>query len=82
MEKVSQIDIDSVISKFGKEALNSFLSNSPMLAMMFNADMQNMIFEKLGNSARDYINANGEEVINEFVSEYIKEMADKPIGEC
>ena len=81
MEKVSQIDIDSVISKFGKEALNSFLSNSPMLAMMFNADMQNMIFEKLGNSARDYINANGEEVINEFVSEYIKEMADKPIGE-
>ncbi len=81
MEKAEQIDIDSIIKQFGEKAIGSILGNSPMLAMLFNADAQNMIYAKLGTAAQEYLNEHGEDVINEFVSEYIKELAEKPVTE-
>ena len=81
VDKVGQIDFDSVVRQFGQDAINSLLRSAPMLAMLLNADTQNMIYDKLGTSARDYFNEHGEEVANGFISEYIKELAKKPVGE-
>ena len=80
-EKAKQIDFDSVIGQLGREAIGSILGSSPLLAMLFNEDMQNRVCGKLGNAARNYLDAHGEEMIRQFVSEYIKEAADKPVGE-
>ena len=68
MEKVGQIDFDSVVRQFGQDAINSLLRSAPMLAMLLNADTQNMIYDKLGTSARAYLNEHGEEVANGYSS--------------
>ena len=81
MAKVEQLDMDAIIVQIGQQAVNSFIGKNPMLGMLFNSDMQNKIFDKLGNAAREYLNEHGEEALKGFVSEYIKELADKPLGE-
>ena len=81
LEKAEQIDFSSIIAQFGKESIGSLLRSRPMLAMLFNTDMQNAIYERLGNAAREYLNNHGEDTVKRFVSEYIKELAEKPLGE-
>ena len=81
MEKAEQLDYDTIIAQLGKEAICSLRENNPMLAILFNSNMQNAIYDRLGNAAREYIDSHGEDVVKGFVSEYIKELADKPVGE-
>ena len=81
LEKVKTADIDAIIAQVGREALSSLVSGSPMLAMLFNADTQNVIYEKLGNAIRDYIDNHGEDAVTDLVSSHIRELADKPVGE-
>ena len=81
LEKVKTADIDAIVAQVGKEALNSLLSGSPMLAMMLNDGMQRMIYEKLGKAIRDYIDNHGEDMVKDLVSSHIRELADKPMGE-
>ena len=81
LEKARQIDFESAISQFTREALDSLLTGNPMLAMLIGADMQNMVCDKLGNVVRMYLNAHGEEVLKGFILSYMRERADKPIRE-
>ena len=81
IEKANQLDLDSVITRLGQEAIGSLRRSNPMLAMLLNTNMQNAIYERLANAAREYINNRGEDVVKGFISDYIKELANKPAGE-
>ena len=79
IEKAEQIDFDSIIAQFGKETMSSLVNSSPMLAMLFNADMQRKLCERLGNAVRDYINDHGQESVKGFIYDYISEFSHKPV---
>ena len=81
LKKAQQVDFESVIGKFGQEAIGSFLNSNPMLSMLFNADMQRMICAKLSNALRNYIDTHGEDVIKGCVSDYVRELTEQPAGE-
>ena len=81
MEKVGQMDLDSIITQFGKEAIGSIVGNNPMLGILFNADMQNKVCERLGNVAHTYLDSHGLDATKGFISDYINEQAGKPVGE-
>ena len=61
--------------------MESLISNRPFIAMFLNENTQYMIYEKLGETAKDYLDRNGEEAIRKFVSEYLREMGDQPLRE-
>ena len=80
-KKAGEADIEFVIRDFGEEAINSVIAGKPMLAMLFNHDIKNAIYEKAGNALRDYINDRGEEKIKEFISDYIGDLSHKSLKE-
>ena len=81
MEKISGLDMVLLTSQIGREAIDSLISNRPFLSMFLNDSTQNMIYEKLGQAAKDYVDRNGEEIIRQFVTEYLTEMKEKPLKE-
>ena len=81
IERVEQIDLDAIIAKFGEEAILSLRSSIPMLSLVLTPDIQNRIFNKLGTAARAYIQEHGQTAAKEFISSYIRELSNKPIGE-
>ncbi len=68
-------------AQFTKETLDSLLAGNPMFGMLLNADIQNVVAEKLGNAIRRYLNDHGEESVKRFVLSYLREQSDKPIKE-
>ncbi|MBR2735861.1 MAG: DUF445 family protein [Firmicutes bacterium] len=81
MEKISGLDMVLLTSQIGREAIDSLISNRPFLSMFLNDSTQNMIYEKLGQAAKDYVDRNGEEIVRQFVTEYLAEMKEKPLRE-
>ena len=81
MEKISTMDMTTMVAQIGKESMESLISNRPFIAMFLNENTQYMIYEKLGETAKDYLDRNGEEAIRKFVSEYLREMGDQPLRE-
>ena len=81
LEKAKQINYESVAAQFTKETLDSLLAGNPMFGMLLNADIQNVVAEKLGNAIRRYLNDHGEESVKRFVLSYLREQSDKPIKE-
>jgi len=81
MEKANQMDIEFAVSGFGKDAMSSMIASAPMLAMLLNEDKQMALCEKLSKAVRGYLNEHGEETVQGFVLEYIRELAEKPLGE-
>ena len=81
LEIAKQINYESVAAQFTKETLDSLLAGNPMFGMLLNADIQNVVAEKLGNAIRRYLNDHGEESVKRFVLSYLREQSDKPIKE-
>ena len=81
MDKADQIDFEPAFAEFGRKAFTPLISNSPMLAMLFNEDTLNLVCSRLADGAHVYINEHGEDALKEFVSSYIREQADRPLGE-
>ena len=81
MEKISGLDMVLLTTQIGREAIDSLISNRPFLSMFLNDSTQNMIYEKLGQAAKDYVDRNGEEIVRQFVTEYLAEMKEKPLRE-
>lgn len=79
--KVEQIDLKTVICSIGDEAIEPLLENRPMIAMFLSDNLKNAIYDRLGDTAQDYLKRNGEDFIREYVSEYIRDLEEKPFGE-
>ena len=81
VDKLKHSDIESVVSKLGGETISTLATTAPMLSMFLNDSMQEFIFEKVSEGIRNYINGEGEEAIKNTVSDYIRDMVNKPFGE-
>lgn len=80
-EKVEQIDMKTVICNIGEDAMGPLLENRPMIAMFLSDNLKNAIYDRLGDTAQEYVKRNGEDFIRKYVSEYIRDLGEKPFGE-
>ena len=81
MEKAGEIDLEPVISGIGEEALEPLIASKPIVAMFLNDSLKAAVYERLSDTMLDYLNRNGEEILKQFVTEYLEEMGEKPFRE-
>ena len=79
IEKIESADLSSAIRDFGEKTIDPMLEGKPMISMLFGSTTKNAIYDKAESMIRDYLAEHGEDKLQGFITDYIKDLSKKPL---